>query len=79
MLEEYFSIKIDKLGCLRAIPLLFEDYVPPLHFLPLFLINLATKVICGNALLLIDKVNWDAELPCFKGISEQIADFYSIR
>lgn len=44
MLEEYFQIKIDSLGILHSIPLIFEDYIPPLQFLPLFLINLATKV-----------------------------------
>ncbi|XP_033917892.1 DNA mismatch repair protein Mlh1 isoform X2 [Melopsittacus undulatus] len=67
MLKEYFSLEIDQEGNLVGLPLLLENYVPPLQGLPMFILRLATEV------------SWDQEKPCFETLSKELALFYSIR
>ncbi|KAF6313140.1 mutL-like protein 1 [Rhinolophus ferrumequinum] len=67
MLADYFSLEIDKEGNLIGLPLLIDNYVPPLEGLPIFILRLATEV------------NWDEEKECFESLSKECAMFYSIR
>uniref|UniRef100_F6XAN3 MutL homolog 1 n=1 Tax=Callithrix jacchus TaxID=9483 RepID=F6XAN3_CALJA len=67
MLADYFSLEIDEEGSLIGLPLLIDNYVPPLEGLPIFILRLATEV------------NWDEEKECFKSLSKECAMFYSIR
>ncbi|KAM3822274.1 DNA mismatch repair protein Mlh1 isoform 2-T2 [Vipera latastei] len=66
MLRDYFSLEIDE-GNLIGLPLLIDNYVPPLEGLPIFILRLATEV------------NWDEEKECFDSLSKECAMFYSIR
>ncbi|XP_051714915.1 DNA mismatch repair protein Mlh1 isoform X1 [Oryctolagus cuniculus] len=67
MLADYFSLEIDEEGNLTGLPLLIDNYVPPLEGLPLFILRLATEV------------NWDEEKECFESLSKECAMFYSVR
>ncbi|KFV49198.1 DNA mismatch repair protein Mlh1, partial [Tyto alba] len=67
MLKDYFSLEIDEEGNLIGLPLLIDNYVPPLEGLPMFVLRLATEV------------NWDEEKECFESLSKELAMFYSIR
>ncbi|NWI65302.1 MLH1 protein, partial [Todus mexicanus] len=67
MLKDYFSLEIDEEGNLTGLPLLIENYVPPLEGLPMLILRLATEV------------NWDEEKECFESLSKELAMFYSIR
>ncbi|NXY80953.1 MLH1 protein, partial [Alcedo cyanopectus] len=67
MLQDYFSLEIDEEGNLTGLPLLLDNYVPPLEGLPMFVLRLATEV------------NWDEEKECFESLSKELAMFYSIR
>ncbi|KAB1264456.1 DNA mismatch repair protein Mlh1 [Camelus dromedarius] len=67
MLADYFSLEIDEEGNLIGLPLLIDNYVPPLEGLPIFVLRLATEV------------NWDEEKECFESLSKECALFYSIR
>ncbi|KAM4841999.1 DNA mismatch repair protein Mlh1 isoform 2-T2 [Thomomys bottae] len=67
MLADYFSLEIDEEGNLTGLPLLIDNYVPPLEGLPIFILRLATEV------------NWDEEKECFESLSKECAVFYSIR
>ncbi|KAL7976830.1 hypothetical protein Chor_008779 [Crotalus horridus] len=66
MLRDYFSLEIDE-GNLTGLPLLIDNYVPPLEGLPMFILRLATEI------------NWDEEKECFDSLSKECAMFYSIR
>ncbi|XP_015667223.1 DNA mismatch repair protein Mlh1 [Protobothrops mucrosquamatus] len=66
MLRDYFSLEIDE-GKLTGLPLLIDNYVPPLEGLPMFILRLATEI------------NWDEEKECFDSLSKECAMFYSIR
>ncbi|XP_073079735.1 DNA mismatch repair protein Mlh1 isoform X1 [Manis javanica] len=66
MLADYFSLEIEE-GNLIGLPLLIDNYVPPLEGLPVFILRLATEV------------NWDEEKECFESLSKECAMFYSIR
>ena len=46
MLLDYFSLEIDKEGCVLTLPLLVDGYVPNLNGLPMFVLRLATEVSC---------------------------------
>ncbi|XP_037075337.1 DNA mismatch repair protein Mlh1-like [Pollicipes pollicipes] len=65
LLDDYFSLQVDADGRLLALPLLLDNFKPPIVALPLFLIRLATEV------------NWDSERDCLHDISREIARFYS--
>ncbi|NWX84040.1 MLH1 protein, partial [Nothoprocta pentlandii] len=67
MLKDYFSLEIDEEGNLTGLPLLLDNYVPPLEGLPMFILRLATEV------------NWDEEKECFESLSKELSMFYSIR
>ncbi|NXE50516.1 MLH1 protein, partial [Casuarius casuarius] len=67
MLKDYFSLEINEEGNLTGLPLLIDNYVPPLEGLPMFILRLATEV------------NWDEEKECFESLSKELAMFYSIR
>ncbi|KAM8758264.1 DNA mismatch repair protein Mlh1 [Rhynchonycteris naso] len=67
MLADYFSLEINEEGNLIGLPLLIDNYVPPLEGLPIFILRLATEV------------NWDEEKECFESLSKECAMFYSIR
>ncbi|XP_017675661.1 PREDICTED: DNA mismatch repair protein Mlh1 [Lepidothrix coronata] len=67
MLKDYFSLEIDEEGNLIGLPLLIDNYVPPLEGLPMFILRLATEV------------NWDEEKECFESLSKELSMFYSIR
>ncbi|XP_036926587.1 DNA mismatch repair protein Mlh1 isoform X1 [Sturnira hondurensis] len=67
MLADYFSLEIDEEGNLIGLPLLIDNYVPPLEGLPIFILRLATEV------------NWDEEKECFESLSKECAMFYSVR
>ncbi|XP_014380585.1 DNA mismatch repair protein Mlh1 isoform X2 [Alligator sinensis] len=67
MLRDYFSLEIDEVGNLTGLPLLIDNYIPPLEGLPMFILRLATEV------------NWDEERECFGSLSKELAMFYSIR
>ncbi|MBN3285835.1 MLH1 protein, partial [Polyodon spathula] len=44
MLYDYFSTEIDEEGNLAGLPLLFDNYIPALEGLPMFILRLATEV-----------------------------------
>ncbi|KAM9096238.1 DNA mismatch repair protein Mlh1 [Sarcophilus harrisii] len=67
MLADYFSLEIDEEGNVTGLPLLIDNYIPPLEGLPMFVLRLATEV------------NWDEEKECFQSLSKECAMFYSIR
>ncbi|XP_069586417.1 DNA mismatch repair protein Mlh1 [Ranitomeya imitator] len=67
MLKDYFSLEIDEGGNLTGLPLLLDNYIPPLEGLPMFILRLATEV------------NWDDEKGCFESFSKECSMFYSIR
>ncbi|KAG2374899.1 hypothetical protein C9374_010273 [Naegleria lovaniensis] len=66
LLKAYFGIVITEDDKLEALPHILENYIPPLHRLPDFFYNLATKV------------DWLEELSCIKGISIQLSNFYGL-
>ena len=76
MLEEYFSIKLEKRKVskkqrqvsslfITGLPILLDGHVPQPHALPLFLTRLATEV------------DWSAEQPCFNGVCRELGSFYA--
>ncbi|KAJ8682995.1 hypothetical protein QAD02_018787 [Eretmocerus hayati] len=65
MLSQYFSIYIDKNGCLKSLPILLENYLPSQSAIPLFILRLSTEV------------NWKKEQPCFRDICRETAMLYS--
>jgi len=66
MLAEYFSIVISEDGKLTHLPHILENYVPPLHRIPDFL------------LALMKDVNWDGEKECFETIAKALSEFYRL-
>ena len=46
MLLDYFSLEIDKEGCILTLPLLLDGYIPNLNGLPMLVLRLATEVSC---------------------------------
>ncbi|XP_061108454.1 DNA mismatch repair protein Mlh1 isoform X2 [Conger conger] len=67
MLEDYFSMEIDQDGNLTGLPLVLDNYIPPMEGLPMFILRLATEV------------NWDSETNCFRDFCQECSMFYSIR
>lgn len=65
MLEDYFSMEIDADGNLTSIPLLLDNFSPPIDGIPIFVLRLATEI------------DWDKEKDCFEGICKETARFYS--
>ncbi|XP_071956008.1 DNA mismatch repair protein Mlh1-like [Antedon mediterranea] len=67
MMKEYFSIEINQEEMLCSIPLLLDDYVPPLQGLPMFILRLATEVC------------WDSEKECFDTFCQECSSFYAVQ
>ncbi|XP_071108486.1 DNA mismatch repair protein Mlh1-like [Haliotis cracherodii] len=67
MLEDYFSIEVDKSGNLLTLPMLLDDYNPVLDGLPLYVLRLATEV------------NWEEEKECFESFCRETSEFYCIK
>ncbi|CAH0482622.1 unnamed protein product [Peronospora belbahrii] len=65
MLFEYFSLNINLQGMLCTLPQLLADHEPSIHSLPEFVFHLATRV------------NWEEEEPCFDGVAQVLARYYS--
>ncbi|XP_005096287.1 DNA mismatch repair protein Mlh1 [Aplysia californica] len=67
MLQDYFSLEIDENGDLLTLPMLLDQYVPPLDNLPMYILRLATEV------------NWDSEKECFDTFCQETAQFYAFK
>ncbi|XP_046622766.1 DNA mismatch repair protein Mlh1 isoform X1 [Neodiprion virginianus] len=65
MMNEYFSIIIDKKGMLKSLPILLDKYFPSKAGMPLYVLRLATEV------------DWTAEQSCFDGICRETAKYFS--
>ncbi|XP_012528513.1 DNA mismatch repair protein Mlh1 isoform X2 [Monomorium pharaonis] len=65
MMNEYFSIVMDKVGNLRSLPVLLDKYFPYEAEIPLYIMRLATEV------------DWRKEQQCFQNICRETAKFYS--
>ncbi|XP_028130012.2 DNA mismatch repair protein Mlh1 [Diabrotica virgifera virgifera] len=65
MLQDYFSIEIDKDGNLCSLPILLDNYLPDPKALPMYVVRLATEV------------NWESEIECFRTFAKETARFYS--
>ncbi|RUS90912.1 hypothetical protein EGW08_001309 [Elysia chlorotica] len=66
MLQDYFSLEIED-GNLLTLPMLMENYIPPLDELPMYILRLATEV------------NWETEKDCFYTLLQETADFYAMK
>ncbi|XP_035206479.1 DNA mismatch repair protein Mlh1-like isoform X2 [Stegodyphus dumicola] len=66
MLDEYFSVEIDENGNLLTLPMLLENYHPPLVNLPSLMLRLASDV------------EWSSEKECFQSFSREMAAFYAV-
>lgn len=65
MLWDYFSMQIDQQGNLLSLPLIIDNFIPPLHQLPHLLIRISTEV------------DWEAEKACFRSLCREFSCFYS--
>ncbi|GLT32860.1 hypothetical protein SLA2020_074940 [Shorea laevis] len=66
MLEEYFSIHIDKDGNLSRLPVILDQYTPDMDRVPEFVLCL------GN------DVDWEDEKNCFQTIAAALGNFYAM-
>jgi DNA mismatch repair protein MLH1 len=69
MLEEYFSIRMEKDGedlILTGLPVLLDGHAPEPHGLSILLLRLATQV------------NWSEERSCFYGICQELGNYYAM-
>ena len=64
MLDDYFSLEIDKNGQILGIPMLLEGYIPDLNQLPMFVLRVATNV------------DWEEEEACFDTFCQELSNFY---
>lgn len=65
MLNEYFSVDVDKNGNLKSLPLILDKHVPEMSELPMYILRLATEV------------EWDSEKECFETFARETALYYS--
>lgn len=65
MMNEYFSIVMDKVGNLRSLPVILDKYFPYEAEIPLYIMRLATEI------------DWRKEQICFQNICRETAKFYS--
>ena len=70
MLKEYFSICLEVKTdgdalYLTGLPVLLDGYSPSAHYIPIFLLRLATEV------------DWTDECSCFNDICTELAYFYA--
>lgn len=66
MLDEYFSVEIDEDGNLLTLPLLLDNYDPPLINLPSLILRIASDV------------EWTSEKECFESFCREMAAFYAV-
>ncbi|XP_062028201.1 DNA mismatch repair protein MLH1-like [Rosa rugosa] len=66
LVEEYFSIHIDKDGNLSRLPVILDQYTPDMDRVPEFVLCL------GN------DVDWEEEKKCFQVISAALGNFYAM-
>ncbi|CAO1943126.1 unnamed protein product [Urochloa humidicola] len=66
MINEYFSIHIDKDGNLTRLPVVLDQYTPDMDRLPEFVLTM------GN------DVTWDDEKECFRTTAAAIGNFYAL-
>ncbi|GFS07041.1 DNA mismatch repair protein Mlh1 [Elysia marginata] len=66
MLQDYFSLEVEDCNLL-TIPMLLENYIPPLDELPMYILRLATEV------------NWETEKECFFTFLQETAGFYAMK
>ncbi|TPX58720.1 hypothetical protein PhCBS80983_g02957 [Powellomyces hirtus] len=66
MLQEYFSVTVNRKGELLTLPVILRGYVPPMDKLPLFLLRLNSQV------------NWESEKECFATFCKELAIFYAV-
>ncbi|RLN23432.1 DNA mismatch repair protein MLH1 [Panicum miliaceum] len=66
MINEYFSIHIDKDGNLTRLPVVLDQYTPDMDRLPEFVLTM------GN------DVTWDDEKECFRTAAAAIGNFYAL-
>ncbi|KAI3434419.1 hypothetical protein D9Q98_002497 [Chlorella vulgaris] len=67
LLETHFGMQIDADGCLCSLPQLIDQYVPDLDRLPSFVLALGQRV------------EWEEEAACFRGLAEALAELYSVQ
>ncbi|KAL8576325.1 hypothetical protein ACOMHN_006248 [Nucella lapillus] len=67
MLQDYFAMHIDQEGNLLTLPMLLDNYTPPLAGLPMFVLRLATEV------------TWDSEKDCFTTFAKELSDLYAVK
>ncbi|XP_036357554.1 DNA mismatch repair protein Mlh1 isoform X1 [Octopus sinensis] len=67
MLQDYFSLDIDENNNLCTLPMLLDNYIPPMENLPLFILRIATEV------------NWDVEKECFMTFCKEASEFYVLK
>lgn len=65
LMREYFNLCITDEGTLEAIPVIVDDYIPSMAYLPMFILRLATEV------------EWDEEKECFQTFCKETARFYA--
>ncbi|XP_052873413.1 DNA mismatch repair protein Mlh1 [Anopheles cruzii] len=65
LLKEYFNLSIRSDGYLEALPVLLDNYIPSVVFLPMYILRLATEV------------EWDEEEECFRTFCRETATFFS--
>ncbi|GAA6060191.1 hypothetical protein JCM10212_005192 [Sporobolomyces blumeae] len=65
MLDEYFSLSVNREGAIEALPLVLPGHAPDLRKLPLFLLRIGVHV------------DWDRELECFESFATELSYFYS--
>ncbi|KFB53916.1 AGAP012192-PA-like protein [Anopheles sinensis] len=65
LLREYYNLSIRKDGFLESLPIVLENYIPSVVFLPMYILRLATEV------------EWDEEEECFHTFSRETATFFS--
>uniref|UniRef100_A0A6A7G6Y7 DNA mismatch repair protein Mlh1 isoform X2 n=1 Tax=Hirondellea gigas TaxID=1518452 RepID=A0A6A7G6Y7_9CRUS len=66
LLNEYFAIEIDENGLLLSLPELCPNYIPPLAWLPNFILHLGRDV------------DWDDEQRCFQSLAKELSLLYKV-
>ncbi|XP_062555079.1 DNA mismatch repair protein Mlh1 [Armigeres subalbatus] len=65
LMKEYFNLCISADGMLESIPIVVQEYIPSMAYLPMFILRLATEV------------EWDDEKECFDTFCREVARFYA--
>lgn len=65
LMKEYFNLSINADGMLESIPIVVQEYIPSMAYLPMFVLRLATEV------------EWDVEKECFGTFCREVARYYA--